>query len=70
MLELDGGEASGVTYCLAQLVKADGPARNMTIASIRYLDTFVKSDGVWLIRQRKAMADWTETRSLPVPSDA
>jgi hypothetical protein len=54
---LDGGEASGVTYFLAHLVKADGPARNMTIASIRYLDTFVKSDGVGLISQRKAMVD-------------
>src|SRR5258708_16017581 len=37
-----GDKASGVTYCLAHLIKADGSARNMTIASIRYLDTFVK----------------------------
>jgi ketosteroid isomerase-like protein len=62
---LDGGQASAVTYCLAHLVKGDGSARNMMIASIRYLDTFVKDDGVWLISQRKAMVDGTETRSLP-----
>ena len=63
---LDGGEARGVTYCLAHLVKADGPARTMMIAAIRYLDTFVKSDGLWLISQRKAMVDWAESRSLPL----
>ena len=27
---LDSGQARGVTYCLAHLVKADGPARTMT----------------------------------------
>ena len=34
------------------------------IASIRYLDTFVKHDGTWLFSQRKLMVDWTETRTL------
>jgi hypothetical protein len=36
----------------------------MMVASIRYLDTFVKTDGRWLISQRKAMVCWTESRSL------
>jgi hypothetical protein len=67
---LDGHTASGVTYCLAHLIKADGSARNMLIVSIRYLNTFVKYDEVWLISQRKAMVDWTGTRSLPRPADA
>jgi hypothetical protein len=64
-LVLDGDRASGVTYCLAHLLKVDGLVRNLMIASIRYLDTFVKNDGVWLINQRKAMVDWTESRSFP-----
>jgi hypothetical protein len=34
------------------------------IASIRYLDTFVKQNGVWLFAERKLMVDWTETRSM------
>ena len=34
------------------------------IAAIRYLDTFVKQDGVWFFSQRKLMVDWTETRPL------
>jgi ketosteroid isomerase-like protein len=61
---LDGDQATGETYCLAHLVRADGQLRTMMIASIRYLDTFVKNDGRWLISQRKAMVDWAESRSL------
>jgi ketosteroid isomerase-like protein len=61
---LDGDRATGETYCLAHLVSVDGQRRNMMIASIRYLDIFVKNDGRWLISQRKAMVDWTESRSL------
>jgi hypothetical protein len=34
------------------------------IAAIRYLDSFVKQNGVWFFSQRKLMVDWTETRSL------
>jgi hypothetical protein len=32
------------------------------IAAIRYLDTFVKQDGVWLSAERRLMVDWTDTR--------
>jgi ketosteroid isomerase-like protein len=62
--ELDGDHASGVAYCLAHHVKVDGSERSLMIAAIRYLDTFVKHDGVWYFSQRKLMVDWTETRPL------
>jgi hypothetical protein len=61
---LDGERASGVAYCLAHHVKVDGSTRSLMIAAIRYLDTFVKHDGIWFFGQRKLMVDWTETRSL------
>ena len=61
---LDGDHATGVAYCLAHHVKADGSARSLMIAAIRYLDTYVKHDGIWLFSQRKLMVDWTETRAL------
>jgi ketosteroid isomerase-like protein len=61
---LDGDRASGVAYCLAHHVKVDGSARSLMIAAIRYLDTFVKHDGIWFFSQRKLMVDWTETRPL------
>ena len=34
------------------------------IASLRYLDTFVKSDGDWLFAKRLLYVDWLEERAL------
>jgi ketosteroid isomerase-like protein len=61
---VDGARASGVTYCLVHELKVDGTARSLTIAAIRYLDSFVKRDGKWFIRHRQVVVDWTETRPL------
>jgi hypothetical protein len=32
------------------------------IASLRYLDTFVKTDNAWLFAERNLILDWSETR--------
>lgn len=56
--------ATGVSYCLAHHVKVDGQTRSLMIASIRYLDQFVKMDGHWYFRQRKLMVDWVDNRPL------
>jgi hypothetical protein len=37
-------------------------AGTMMIASIRYLDDFVKQEGQWLFAERRLMVNWTETR--------
>jgi ketosteroid isomerase-like protein len=60
---LDGDRATGESYCLAHHLKVgqDGH-RTMMIASIRYLDEFVKQDGQWLFAERRLMVNWTETR--------
>jgi ketosteroid isomerase-like protein len=59
----DGDRATGESYCLAHhlSVGPDGQ-RTMMIASIRYLDEFVKQDGQWLFAERRLMVNWTETR--------
>ena len=56
--------ATGVSYCLAHHVKVDDQSRSLMIASIRYLDQFVKMDGHWYFRQRKLMVDWIDNRPL------
>jgi ketosteroid isomerase-like protein len=61
---VDGVRASAVTYCLVHELAADRTARTLMIAAIRYLDSFVKRDGKWFIRQRQVLVDWTETRPL------
>ena len=62
-VELDGDRATGESYCLAHhlSVGQDG-RRTMMIASIRYLDEFVKQDDQWLFAERRLMVNWTETR--------
>lgn len=36
----------------------------LTVASIRYLDLFVKLDGRWFFKQRRVVCDWTGDRPL------
>jgi len=60
---LDGARAEGESYCLAHHLSVDeGGRRTMMVASLRYLDEFVKQDGVWRFARRRLMVDWTETR--------
>jgi len=60
---LDGDRATGESYCLAHhLSTADGAQRTMMVASIRYLDEFVKQDSHWYFAERRLMVNWTETR--------
>jgi ketosteroid isomerase-like protein len=62
--ELTADRGSGVTYCLAHhLTQKDGGSRLM-IAALRYLDSFVKVDGVWLFSERLLYVDWLEERIL------
>jgi uncharacterized protein (TIGR02246 family) len=62
-VDLDGDQAAGESYCLAHhLTVAPDGQRTMMIASIRYLDEFVKQDGRWLFAERRLMVNWTETR--------
>jgi ketosteroid isomerase-like protein len=61
---LDGDRATGEAYCLAHHVTADGEKRRLMIASLRYLDTFVKIDGAWLFAERLLYVDWLEERVL------
>src|ERR1700720_194572 len=51
-------------YCLAHHVTVDGGKRRLMIASLRYLDTFLKIDGAWLFAERRLYVDWIEERAL------
>jgi SnoaL-like domain len=61
---LTNDRATGETYCLAHHVTIDGSARRLMVASLRYLDTFVKMDGAWLFAERLLYVDWIEERNL------
>jgi hypothetical protein len=55
---------TGETYCLAHHVTVDGGKRQLMIASLRYLDAFVKINGAWLFAERRLYVDWVEQRTL------
>jgi len=61
---VQGGHAEGETYCLAHHVMLKDGKRRLMVASLRYLDAFVKEDGVWLFAKRRLYVDWMEERAL------
>jgi SnoaL-like domain len=61
---LTSDRATGEAYCLAHHITVDGGKRRLMLASLRYLDTFVKLDGAWLFSERILYVDWLEERAL------
>lgn len=64
-VSINGSEGTGVSYCLAHHVTlAEDGSRSLMIASIRYLDRFVKQSGDWLFAERQLLVDWVKTGPL------
>jgi hypothetical protein len=61
---LEADRATGEAYCLAHHVFMQDGKRRLMLASLRYLDTFVKIDGAWLFAERLLYVDWLEERTL------
>jgi hypothetical protein len=61
---LTDNRATGEAYCLAHHVSIQNGKRRLMLASLRYLDTFTKIDGVWLFAERLLYVDWQEERTL------
>jgi hypothetical protein len=56
--------ATGEAYCLAHHVTVDCGKRRLMVASLRYLDTFVKMEGAWLFAERLLYVDWIDERAM------
>ena len=63
ILSLSGDRATGEAYCLAHHIAVDGGKRRLMVASLRYLDTLVKTRGAWLFSERLLYVDWVDERS-------
>ena len=61
---IDGNSATGESYTIAHHVYTENGARKIMVASLRYLDTFAKTDERWYFAERRLILDWSETRSL------
>ena len=62
---LDGAWATGESYTIAHHLFTKDGERKIMIASLRYLDTFVKTGDAWLFAERNLILDWSETRPSP-----
>ncbi|HWZ02271.1 MAG TPA: nuclear transport factor 2 family protein [Mucilaginibacter sp.] len=61
-VKLNGDKATGITYCRAYHLKVEDGVQKLMIAGIRYYDTMVKQDGIWLFSERKLKVCWIESR--------
>jgi ketosteroid isomerase-like protein len=64
IFSLTDDKAIGESYCLAHHLTVANGKRRLMIASLRYLDTFVKQDGGWLFAERQLYVDWAEERAI------
>jgi SnoaL-like protein len=61
---LTSDRATGEAYCLAHHVTVEDGKRRLMLASLRYLDTFVKTGGTWLFAERLLYVDWVDEHAL------
>jgi hypothetical protein len=65
---VDGNRATGESYTIAHHVYAEDGVRKIMVASLRYLDSFIKLDGGWYFAERELILDWSETRPMVTPT--
>ena len=61
---LTNDRGTGEAYTLAHHITIKGQSRRLMLASLRYDDSFVKVDGVWLFSERLLYVDWVDERAL------
>ena len=64
ILTLTNDRATGEAYTIAHHLTVDGAKRRLMIATLRYNDSFVKTNGDWLFSERLLYVDWIEERAL------
>ena len=67
LLTFDDAEpdvARAETYCIAHHLREHDGTTVDRVMSIRYRDTYVRTDGAWLIAHRLLLTDWTEDREV------
>jgi hypothetical protein len=64
ILTLTNARATGEAYTLAHHLTVDGAKWRLMIATLRYSDSFVKTNGEWLFAERLLYVDWIEERAL------
>ncbi|WP_150302661.1 nuclear transport factor 2 family protein [Pseudomonas saliphila] len=63
LFELQGDNATGQSYVIGSTVKPheDGSQENQLVGG-RYLDTYIREDGNWVIARRHFVVDWVHAQ--------
>lgn len=64
VVNVEGNSATGISYCLVQLITEENGKEIITQHSVRYNDTFVLDNGTWLIKERISNFMITDVRAL------
>ncbi|GAA3811133.1 nuclear transport factor 2 family protein [Streptomyces phyllanthi] len=64
LVRLSGDRATGETYCLAHEIYPGGEAGRLLVRSVRYRDSYCRTDGRWRFSRRELTVDWVEERVL------
>ena len=61
LIRVNGEKAAAETYFVATLIAERDGAEAMTQLGGRYVDTLIREDGEWRIKERLCVRDWSST---------
>ncbi len=64
LVSVDGEKATGEVLCIARHLTQDDTGAVSRNVIIRYVDSYVRSDGNWLIADRQIRFLWNETHAV------
>jgi hypothetical protein len=64
LYDIEGDQAVGETYCIADHLRCDGEGRTIVTWTIRYQDRLRRIDGHWFFARRELILDWHDERRL------
>lgn len=67
LVSVEGDKAEGEVYCTAYHLTADNTE---IIIGGRYLDKYIKEDGVWYFKHRKIVMDWNQIKASDCDMDS
>jgi hypothetical protein len=64
VVTIDGDNAKGETYCVADHLTKENGKTNILVWNIRYQDKYRREEGRWLFAHRTLIIDWEEKRTI------
>lgn len=62
--EIDGDEATAVHYCTVELISNENGRKQRNSNGVIYNDTYVRTNGRWLIAKRVARFTWRDMQAF------